>query len=144
LRSAAEADLSECNAALGLSVYCDCQYKRQRHEGRFGRTERIGGTSTEEVALLAWICALMRAAAAAAAEAAELALLVEEGSSMLRDTGLRSRVTSASRLEGDLDRRSDRERRGSLLGSWSKRDLLRGCSDILTAAWLGQRFDVEL
>jgi len=75
----------------------------------------------------------MRAAAAAAAEAAELALLVEEGSSMLRDTGLRSRVISASRLEGDLDRRSERERRGSLLGSWSKRDLLRGCSDILAA-----------
>jgi len=85
----------------------------------------------------------MRAAAAAAAEAAELALLVEEGSSMLRDTGLRSRVISASRLEGDLDRRSERERRGSLLGSWSKRDLLRGCSDILTAASLGSGLDSE-
>lgn len=75
-------------------------------------TERIGGTSTCWTPLRAWIWALILAAAAAAAAAGSL-FSTMAGLPELRGIGLRLRRASESLLEGDRERRSNRERRGS-------------------------------
>lgn len=88
---------------------------------------------------LAWICALMRAAAAAAAAAGStFDLSAEAGLLAVALSGLRLRLTSDSLVDGERERRSNLEARlgsGSVL---SKRERLRGSSAMVPASARGK------
>lgn len=113
------------------------------NDGVGEHTERIGGTSTCWMPFFAWICALILAAAAAAAAAASVTLAFFSAFAGLseapRPMGLRVRRDSGSRLDGDRERRSKRERGGRSDSSRSKRERGRGSSDML-----GERAEQEL
>ena len=94
-------------------------------------TVRIGGTSTVCIAFFAWIEALIRAAASAARAAAS-ALAPDSAGLEVFASGLRLRALSAFLVGGERERRSKREARLCSGGSvWSKRERLRGSSDMV-------------
>lgn len=88
----------------------------------------MGGTSTCCTPFFALSEALILAAAAAAAAAASFLPSLEPGLRMgLRDL----REGSESLVEGERERRSKRDLRGASDSVWSKRERLRGSSDMV-------------
>lgn len=88
----------------------------------------MGGTSTCCTPFFALSEALILAAAAAAAAAASFLPSLEPGLRMgLRDL----REGSESLAEGERERRSKRDLRGASDSVWSKRERLRGSSDMV-------------